>query len=308
MRMPAKAAALAAAVMCAGTIVFAQTPVTGVFFNEGWESGTFTTFNSSTYGNAAAAAQMSVQSAVRATGTYAFRQIIPASTFSTYVTQHFGDSIAGPVLASGRGQHFQDLYVQYKVYYAPGFVWGNGYKQVIIGTQDDRRHDETCCNPWVAHYLTIYTRGRGELLAEGNNKQATSGMWVGMGPNLLGHNRDNPYLLQTGRWYTIEVRRRLNDAGVDNGIFQMWADGTMIADWRSVRWRVPPSGAFGTNFVYGTNFVMLSNYTDPAVAQEQRIYYDDMKFSTTYIGAGSTPPPPPTTAPGAPTGVRIVTS
>jgi hypothetical protein len=303
MRMPVRAAATLAAVLCAGGIVLAQTPVTGVFFNEGWESGAFSTFNSQTYGNAAQAAQMSVQTAVRATGTYAFRQIIPASSPTTYVTQHFGDSIAGPVLANGRGQHFQDLYVQYKVYYAPGFVWGNGYKQLIIGTQDDRRHEETCCNPWVAHYLTIYTRGQGELLAEGNNKQATSGMWVGMGPNLNGRNRDNPYLLQTGRWYTIEVRRRLNDAGVDNGIFQMWVDGEMVADWRTIRWRVPPSGSFGSNFTYGTNFVMLSNYTDPPVAQEQRLYYDDVKFSTTYIGTATAP-----TAPSAPTGVRILTS
>lgn len=280
----------------------AQTPA--VFFNEGWESGNGSgTFNSSFYGGATGS-QFSVQSGIKASGNYALRQLIPAGTQPgsiQYATQHIGDSLAGPVFSAGSGQHFQDLHVQYKVYYGPGFdFFGYTYKQLIIGTQDDRRHDNACCNPWVAHYMTIYPPGR-SLLAEANNKQAASGQWVGFSQNAGGFSDSNRLTFQTGRWYTVEVRRRLNDSGVNNGVFQMWVDGQIISDYRAVRYRTPWDGTFGSNFTYGTNFVMISDYGGP-VNQDQTIYYDDIKFSTTYIGTGS----PTIPAPAPPTNVRIV--
>lgn len=284
----------------------AQTGVSGVFFNEGWESGSSSgSFNSSSYGSAAGG-QFSAQSAVRAQGSYALRHLLPQGTAPSaiqYATQHFGDSIAGPVHASGRGQHFYDLYIQYKIYYPPGFdrLSTDTYKQLIIGTQDDRRHDDPCCNPWVAHYMTIYPPGDRNIAAEANNKQAASGQWVGFIENSSGYSQTNRYSIENGRWYTVEVRRRLNDAGVDNGIFQMWIDGVLISDYRSVRYRVPLNGAYGTNMQYGTNFVMISDYTFAPVPREQSIYYDDIKLSTTYIGSGSS-----TTPPDAPTNVRII--
>jgi hypothetical protein len=292
---------LCAILLAAASVLAQPAPVTGVFFTEGWESGSASgSFNSSFYGSAAGS-QFAVQNTVRASGSFALRHILPSNISPgsiQYATQHFGDAVSGPVWPTGQGQHFMDLYVQYKVYYAPGFdFWGYAYKQLIIGTQDDRRHDNPCCNPWVAHYMTIYPPGR-SLLAEANNKQAASGQWVGFSQNAGGHSDSNRLTLQTGRWYTIEVRRRLNDSGVDNGIFQMWVDGQIISDYRSVRYRVPYNGSFGTTMTYGTNFAMISDYGGP-VSQEQRIFYDDIKMSTTYIGTGAS-------APTAPTNLRIV--
>ena len=304
---------LATAVVCAAGLwllslhaLSAQSGVSGVFFDEGWESGTSSnSFNSSNYGNAAGG-QFSVQTAVRAQGAYALRHLLPQGTAPSsiqYATQHFGDSIAGPVPVSGRGEHFSDLYVQYKIYYPPGFdrLSTDTYKQLIIGTQDDRRHDNPCCNPWVAHYLTIYPPGDRNVAAEANNKQAASGQWVGFVENTGGYSTTNRYVIENGRWYTVEVRRRLNDAGVDNGVFQMWVNGVLISDYRSVRYRIPFNGTYGTSMQYGTNFVMISDYTFAPVPQDQSIYYDDVKLSTTYIGTGAT-----TTAPDPPTNVRII--
>jgi len=125
-------------------LTHAQTGVSGVFFNEGWESGTRTqSFNSQFYGTAAGS-QYQTQNAFAGGGSWAFEQRFTTGLtpgLVQYATQHFGDSIAGPVLAAGRGQRFDDRYVQYKVAYSPGFDFGTGIKQVIIGTQDDRRHD-----------------------------------------------------------------------------------------------------------------------------------------------------------------------
>jgi hypothetical protein len=300
---PIAACAAIVVIMLAGTS--AQGPVTGVFFNEGWESGSASnTFNSNVYGRATGG-QFSVQTAVAAQGQYALRHALTAGTQPPaiqYATQHFGDAITGPVHVQGRGEHFPDLYVQYKIYYSPGFdrLSTNTYKQLIIGTQDAARHDNPCCNPWVAHYLTIYPPGDRNVAAEANNKQAASGQWVGFIENQNGYSGSNRYVIQNGRWYTVEVRRRLNDSG-DNGIFQMWIDGLLISENRSVRYRVPFNGTYGTDFAYGTNFVMISDYTGATVPQDQSIYYDDVKLSPTYIGVGSTSTPPQ-----APSNVRII--
>lgn len=297
-----------AGVMLSVLLTHAQTQVSGVFFDEGWESGSRTqSFNSQGYGSAAGS-QYTLQSGFTGRGSWAFEHRLTAGLAPSaiqYATQHFGDSLAGPVLAAGRGQRFDDLYIQYKVAYSSGFDFGENYKQLIIGTQDDRRHDQPCCNPWVAHYLTVYPphQSRSGLLAEINNKQAASGQWAGFTYNSSGYSASNPFYIQAGRYYTVEVRRRLNDAGVDNGIFQMWIDGVLLSDYRNVRYRVPFNGTYGASFNYGTNFVMISNYSTAGVSRDQSIYYDDIKLSTSYVGVGSGGPTPP----APPSNLRLIT-
>ena len=272
----------------------------GVFFSEGWESGTASSsFNSRYYGSAVGP-QFRAQNIIRAGGNWALEHHMlqglqpPAIQ---YATQHFGDAVSGPVHSVGQGQRFDDLFVQYKVYYPDGFDFSaRGYKQLIIGTEDDRRHENVCCNPWVSSYITIYPAhpSREPLVAEANNKQSPTSQWVGFYQNSSGYSSSNLFRIQTNRWYTIEVRRRLNDTGVDNGIFQMWINGILIADHRTVRFRVPWNGTYGSNFNYGTNFAMISDYTMEAVTRDQSIYYDDIKFGTSYIGMDVTAPSPPT--------------
>lgn len=270
------------------------------FFNEGWESGTKTTFNSSFYGNLTANANYIVQNSIVGSGAYALRFNFRSGemTSDDYGTQHIGDSIAGPVWATRSGETFDDIYIQYKVYYSNGFDFSSGAKQLIIGTQDSRRHDNACCNPWVSHYIFTATYG-GAFQADGNNKQAASGQWFGLDPNVNGYSQSNLYLIQTGRWYTVEVRMRLNDSGQDNGIFQMWVDDVLVSDYRSVRFRIPWDGTFGDDFTYGTNFVLMSNYIETAATQNQQVYYDDVKISVFPIG-GSAP------SLSAPTNFRIL--
>jgi hypothetical protein len=291
----------------ANLLLDAQTPVSGLFFSEHWESGSAGgSFNSAGFGSAAGSSQFSVQTGVAAPGgSYSLQHRLTAGLDADsvhYATQHFGDAPSGPVWASGRGQHFYDLYVQYKIYYSPGFRFDTNYKQLEIGTQDDLNQTGVCCNPWVANYTTIYASSGGAQLAEVNNKGSATPQWIGYAQNAGGYSGSNRYTLQSGRWYTIEVRRRLNDAGADNGILQMWADGVAIMDHRNVRFRVQRNGAYGANFTYGTNWVMISDYPLSGVSQNQSIYYDDVKFSTTYIGAGSTG----TSAPRPPTNVQVV--
>jgi hypothetical protein len=295
---------MAAAAVLATVLLDAQGPVAGVFFNEGWESGSAAnTFNSSGFGSASGSNQFSVQGTVRAAGLWALQHRLTAGQDGDsvhYATQHFGDARTGPVWAAGRGEHFFDLYVQYKIYYSPGFRFDTNYKQFEIGTQDDLNQTGVCCNPWVANYTTVYVSSGGAQLVEGNNKGSSTPQWIGYPQNAGGYSSSNRLTLTSGRWYTIEVRRRLNDPNVDNGILQMWVDNVLIMDHRNVRFRVPRNGNYGANMAYGTNWIMISDYPLQGVSQNQSVYYDDVKMSTTFIGTGAAQPP------SAPTNLRVV--
>ncbi|MEQ1872078.1 MAG: hypothetical protein ABL961_18840 [Vicinamibacterales bacterium] len=89
--------------------------------------------------------------------------------------------------------------------------------------------------------------------------------------------------------------------GSDNGILQMWVDGVLIIDYQNARVRSPRNGAYGANYAYGTNWVMISDYPHFNVPQSQSVSYDDVKVSTTPIGAAAPVPPP-----GAPGNLRFV--
>lgn len=276
-----------------------------VFFAESFETGSPQTFLSQSYGNISTSSRYSIQSAVRASGMYGLRYhfMIGTSNVGEYTTQHFGDSPAGPVHPNGAGNHYNDIYIQFKLYYSLGYDWSAGNNKImIIGTQDDRNHDNVCCNPWVSHYITILAGNagpRGFFDAEGNNKISASGQWFGLSPNINGYDSLNRYFINPGRWYTIEVHKRLNDVGMNNGIFEVWINGLKVAEYFTVTYRVPWDGTYGTNFAYGTNFVMLTTYINNPAPRDQDIYYDDVKFSTTYIGTTSVPLSPPT-------GLRII--
>jgi len=292
-------AALAVAVVASGRVPLAQQQASGVFFAESWESSAIArTFNSWSYGSTSGS-QFSLQAPPVAIGNASLRHALTAGLSPgaiQYATQHIGDALAGPVYPAGQGQHFTDLYVQYKVRYGPDFDLAQVPKQLIIGTQDDRRHDNVCCNPWVSHYLTVYPphSARGSLVAEANNKQAPSGQWVGMVQNRGGHSASNLLVTQPNRWYTVEVRRRLNDVGQDNGVFQMWVEGVLLSEHTTVRYRVPWNDTYGATATFGTNFVMISNYINNGSSRDQSVFYDEVKFSTSYIGVGGALPAPPT--------------
>lgn len=272
-----------------------------VFFLENWESGLGNSFNSRFYGNTTAS-QFSLQQSVRASGASALEHRLIGGASVDYATQHFADARQTPLLPAMAGAHLMDVYVQYKVYYSANWDLSQVPKQLIIGTEDVRRHENVCCNPWVAHYITIFPPFGDDRNAEANNKQAPSGQWIGFRQNASGYNSANRFVMQRARWYTVEVRRRLNDSG-DNGIFQMWIDGVLMFNYTNVRFRTPWDGNLGSDFAYGTNFIMISDYVGNGVSsQTQSVFYDDIRMSTAYMGTGV----PPTVLPAAPRNLRII--
>jgi len=261
-----------------------------IFFCEDFESGVPESFLSDFYGNLASNSQWNIQSQTTSSGNYALRyDFIQGDNMHgrDYVTQHFGDSSKSPVWVNGLGNSYQDIYTQFKVYYSPGFDWSSGNnKLMIFGTEDSVSHANICCNPWVSHYATLLLGGsenNAYFTTEINNKDSTNN-WRGIDPNTNGYDSQNRYYVQSGQWYTIEFHKRLNDVGQNNGIFEMWIDGEKVTEYNDVLFRVPWDGTYGSNFSYGSNFIMLSTYINDLAVQDQEIYYDDIKSSSSYIG------------------------
>jgi hypothetical protein len=273
-----------------------------VVFEEGFESGNGASFSQSPYGSITGNPQYSVQNGVKATGVYALRHHFNLGQSGSYATKFFGDN---PAISNPNNNHYHDLYIQLKLRYSEGYNFSAGNNKImIIGTEDDRRHDAICCNPWVASYITLLIGNSGSsgfFTVEGNNKRAPTGQWFGLNPNRAGYSNTNRFATETGRWYTIEVHIRLNDPNQSNGMFEMWIDGVKVSEYSNVLYRIPWDGTAGSNFNYGVNFAMLSHYIDSGAPQAQDIYYDDIKINTQYIGTGSSP----LLSPSAPGNLRV---
>lgn len=80
-----------------------------------------------------------------------------------------------------------------------------------------------------------------------------------------------------GQWYCVEVNARLNDAGLSNGTFTLWVNGTKEAERTGLNW----VGSFAD---YGINTVFLENYWNEGSPVAQERYMDEFVVSTQRIG------------------------
>ena len=85
-----------------------------------------------------------------------------------------------------------------------------------------------------------------------------------------------------GKWYCIEMRVKLNDPGVSNGIFQVWVDDVLKSSHTNLNWigkcEVGPGKLNGINAFY------LENYCNNGVKGTQVRYFDNLVISREKIG------------------------
>ena len=80
-----------------------------------------------------------------------------------------------------------------------------------------------------------------------------------------------------GKWMCVEAHALLNDAGLSNGIFELWVDGRPEARRDGLNWL----GGFSA---YGINAVMFENYWNAKSPTVQSRYWDNLVISTQRIG------------------------
>lgn len=96
--------------------------------------------------------------------------------------------------------------------------------------------------------------------------------------------------LQVGRWHCVEAHVKLNSAGQQNGVFELWLDDKAVASKTAMNW-------VGSWSDYGLNSLLFSNYWNGGSPAAQERYFDALVVSTARIGCldsnGRLSPPKP---------------
>lgn len=89
-------------------------------------------------------------------------------------------------------------------------------------------------------------------------------------------------LFSRGAWNTVEMRVRMNTPGVNNGIFQVWMNGSLCIDLKSVQWRSAKRTTLRITQMYTAWF--YGGGTSDFPDNDSRIYIDDAVLSKAYVG------------------------
>lgn len=80
-----------------------------------------------------------------------------------------------------------------------------------------------------------------------------------------------------GQWHCVEAHVRLNDAGLSNGMNELWINGNLEASRTGINW-------VGSYNAYGINAVFLENWWNQGSPVAQERYLDNFVVSTQRIG------------------------
>ncbi len=80
-----------------------------------------------------------------------------------------------------------------------------------------------------------------------------------------------------GSWYCVEAHMKLNDAGLSNGVFELWINGTLDAQKTGMNW-------LGSYSAFGINSVYFENYWNDGAPQAEDRFFDNIIVSTQRIG------------------------
>lgn len=192
-------------------------------------------------------------------------------------------------------QDFRDIYWRQYVRTAAGWS-GNPYK---MSRATIFANGTTWAQGMIAH---IWGDGDGDTLMidpasgiDASNHLATTSYndfahltWLG------GQRATTPIFnaAQANQWFCIEAHAKLNTAGSQNGVFELWIDNVLQAQKTTLNW-------VGSWADYGINAVLFENYWNGGAPGPRTRYIDNIVISTTRIGCLNS-------TPQAPTGLRIV--
>lgn len=155
---------------------------------------------------------------------------------------------------------------------ATSFVSGESWAQAMIA------HVWSGAAPWQEHLVADPASGidprTGRVLTHRYNDFRNI-TWLGAarGPTRVFDAE------RAGRWMCVEAHVRLNDPGVENGVFELWVDGRAEARASDLNW-------VGRYEEFGINAVFLENYWNAGSPARQSRYVDDFVVSTKRVGCG----------------------
>jgi len=201
----------------------------------------------------------------------------PANTYSA------GSTGSGAQWPFRLGASYEELYLQYRVKFKPGFEWRLGGKLPGL----------------IGGYTNSGGVVSGGYVPDGTDGWSARLMWHAEGkifaylyyPDMSGQYGENIFLqhangtdfvLQDDTWYTITERVRMNTPGQRDGILQIWLNGELVLDRQDIRYRdvsqLAIDGMYFSTFYGGGT-------PDWAPFFDNWAYFDDFVISTIPISA-----------------------
>jgi uncharacterized protein YjdB len=185
--------------------------------------------------------------------------------------------------------NYRDVYWRLYVRTQSGWLGGAGWKftKTIVFANSNWAEAAVghLTGLYTEPYLTLYSASGTD--AAGNLRTTTYNDFANFRD--LGFTAGSTQLFSTtnsNKWYCVEARMRLNDAGQSNGVFQYWIDGNLEAQQTGLNW-------VGNYSAYGINALFLENYNNDGAPQAQERYFDNVVVSTQRIGCSASAPPGP---------------
>jgi len=176
---------------------------------------------------------------------------------------------------------YRDVYWRLYVRNQAGWVGGGGYKlSRAVSFASSNWAEAMIAHVWGDPPATgaLYLDPASGTDAVGNLLSTKYNDWANL--HWLGAQGGQTPLFDAshvGQWYCVEAHVRLNDAGLANGVFEYWINGSLEARESALNWL----GAFGT---YGINAVFIENYWNSGSPAAQERYLDNIVVSTQRIG------------------------
>jgi hypothetical protein len=86
---------------------------------------------------------------------------------------------------------------------------------------------------------------------------------------------EQPFVLERGRWYCMEMMVKANAPGKSDGEQAFWIDGREVAHFDGLRWRED------ANLKINDFWLMLYVHQSERI---NRVFFDEVVISTEYIG------------------------
>jgi hypothetical protein len=188
----------------------------------------------------------------------------------------FGDSPTGKVVQ--KGKHFSDIYWRIYVKHQPGWTGGGPDKL-------SRATSIVSANWAQAMIAHVWSSGEaltldpasgvlGDQIVTTRYNDFSNLHWLGSKPASM-FNLHSPD--EVGRWVCVESRAKLNTPGKHDGLHELWIDGRLEAERKSLDWR-------GSYNRHGINAVFLETYWNKGSPVTQRRWIDNFVISTKPIG------------------------
>jgi hypothetical protein len=167
------------------------------------------------------------------------------------------------------GGRYEELYLSYRVRFAPGFDFVMGGKL-----------------PGLTGTVNGNAPGGGHP-ADGNNGFSARGMWRGGGEAVqyvyywdqkTVYGDDFPWAagekkkFAAGTWHTVESRVKLNAEGQQDGVIEAWMDGVLVLSRTNLRLRDKQT-SFGIDALFFSTF-FGGNTQDWAPTRDETVDYD----------------------------------